>query len=243
VAENFPGKGLFASLLFICGTVPAMGASPAADSGVQPFAAHFMAEWKGIGIATSDLVLRRDAAPDTWIYTWRITARGIFRLAYSEDLVQTSWFTLSAGHVHTNRYEATQGSQRIKLDFDWDAHHARGTEQGKPLDLALQENTQDVLSIQIEVMQDLRNDTLPAKFSVLDKDEVKEFNYTREGTERIRTALGMLDTIKIASQREGNNRILHMWFAPSLGFAPVQAERTRDGKSEFAMRIRSLDRS
>jgi hypothetical protein len=33
-----------------------------------------------------------------------------------------------------------------------------------------------------------------------------------------------------------------MWFAPDLGFVPVQAERTRDGKLEFAIRIHSLKR-
>ena len=33
---------------------------------------------------------------------------------------------------------------------------------------------------------------------------------------------------------------LRMWFAPSLGYLPVQAERSRGGKLEFAMRIRSL---
>jgi len=32
-----------------------------------------------------------------------------------------------------------------------------------------------------------------------------------------------------------------MWFAPSLGFVPVQAERSRDGKVEIAMRIKSVD--
>jgi hypothetical protein len=214
----------------------------AAESGLQPFTAHFIAEWKGIGVATSDLVLRRDTAPDQWVYTWRITARGIFHLIYSDDVLQTSWFSVSADHVRASRYAASEGSQEVKLAFDWDAHRARGTSQGKPLDLVLQENTQDVLSIQIEVMQDLRSGTLPARFSIVDKDEVKEFLYTREGTERVRTSLGVLDTIKIASQREGNNRILHMWFAPSLGFVPVQAERTRDGKSEFAMRIKTLSR-
>jgi hypothetical protein len=235
-------KAIFVCIALSPAAVPCALSDPVPESSLQPFSAHFMAEWKGIGIASSDLVLKREAAPDTWIYTWRITARGIFRLAYSDDLLQTSWFTLGAGHVRTSRYVATEGSQEVKLDFDWETHHARGTSQGKPLDLVLQENTQDVLSIQVEVMQDLRNGTLPAKFSVVDKDEVKEFNYTREGTERLSTALGVLDTIKIASQREGNNRILHMWFAPSLGFAPVQAERTRDGKSEFAMRIKTLVR-
>ena len=52
----------------------------------------------------------------------------------------------------------------------------------------------------------------------------------------------MLDTVVVASQRAGNNRLLRMWFAPSLGYVPVQAERSRDGKLEFAMRIKSVSR-
>jgi hypothetical protein len=91
-------------------------------------------------------------------------------------------------------------------------------------------------------MLDLRNGTLPAIFHIVDKDELKDFIYTREGTARIRTALGELDTVIVSSQSKGSDRILRMWFAPSLGFIPVQAERTRDGKLEFAMRIKTLKR-
>jgi len=54
--------------------------------------------------------------------------------------------------------------------------------------------------------------------------------------------MGELETVVVASQRAGNNRILRMWFAPSLGFVPVRAERTRDGKLEFSMRIKTLTR-
>jgi len=54
--------------------------------------------------------------------------------------------------------------------------------------------------------------------------------------------LGSMVPGSVASQQAGNNRILRMWFAPSLGFVPVQAERTRDGKLEFAMRIKTLKR-
>ena len=35
-----------------------------------------------------------------------------------------------------------------------------------------------------------------------------------------------------------DSRVLRMWFAPDLGYVPVQAERSRDGKLEFAMRIK-----
>ena len=98
------------------------------------------------------------------------------------------------------------------------------------------------MSIQVEVMLDLKKGDLPTTFQIIDKDRLKEFNYSNEGNARIRTALGELDTIIVSSRQAGNNRILRMWFAPSLGFVPVQAERTRDGKLEFAMHIKSLDR-
>jgi hypothetical protein len=236
-----PVKTMLAGLALSLAALPLHDAR-AADAGVEPFTAQFSGEWKGIGVAISNLVLRRDAPPGQWIYTWRISARGIFRLLYSDDVVQTSWFELDGNHVRPSRYEASEGSAAVRLAFDWDAHRARGSSEGKPLDLVLQDNTQDLMSIQIEVMQDLMSGELPPRFSIVDKDEVKEFLYTRKGTARLRTALGELDTLVIDSQREGNNRILRMWFAPSLGFAPVQAERLRDGKVEFAMRIRSLAR-
>jgi hypothetical protein len=91
-------------------------------------------------------------------------------------------------------------------------------------------------------MLDLKNGTMPKTFQIIDKDEVKEFIYAREGTAKINTAIGPLDTVIVSSQRAGGNRILRMWFAPSLGFVPVHAERSREGKLEFAMRIKSLKR-
>lgn len=234
----------FALLLVAASTATASQApqSAATDAGLEPFTAQFSAEWRGIGVATSDLKLRRDSQPGQWIYTWRVSARGVFRLVYSDDLLQTSWFDLSADHVRPRRYEATEGAKAVKLDFDWESHRARGSSEGNPLDLVIEATTQDLLSIQIEVMQDLKAGTLPAKFPIVDRDEIKEFLYRREGTARLHTALGDLDTIVVASQREGNNRILRLWLAPSLGYILVQAERSRDGRLEFAMRIRRLAR-
>jgi len=99
------------------------------------------------------------------------------------------------------------------------------------------------MSIQVEVMLDLKNGEMPGVFSIIEKDQMKDFMYTREGTAKLRTSLGMLDTVIVASRRSANDsRVLRMWFAPDLGFVPVQAERTRDGKLDFAIRIRSLKR-
>jgi hypothetical protein len=211
------------------------------DAGIAPFTAHYIAEWKGISVGSSDLQLQQDG-PDHYMYKWTISARGIFRLVYSSDLTQKSWFSVTADHVRPEKYLAEEGASSVSLDFDWDAGHARGRSENKPVDLHLKAGAQDLMSIQIEVMLDLKNDNLPSLFHIVDKDELKDFVYAREGTAHIRTALGQLDTVIVSSRRSGNDRILRMWFAPSLGFVPVQAERSRDGKIEFAMRIKSLKR-
>lgn len=207
---------------------------------LEPFAAHYTADWKSINVGTSDIELKPDGPPGQYLYTWTVTARGIFRLVYSNDVIQKSWMTVVGTHVRPEKYRAEQGQSTVNVDFDWESGHAHGTSETKPVNLKLREGTQDVMSIQIEVMQDLRNGNLPKTFKILDKDEIKEFLYTQEGPDRIRTVLGELDTVVVASQREGGNRILRMWFAPSLGYVPVQAERTRDGKLEFALRIKTL---
>lgn len=225
------------------GATAAPGAvAPAVGSAIGPFSAHYQADWKTISVGTSDLQLKEGTEPGRYEYTWTITAHGIFRMVYRDDLVQKSWFALHAEHVRPMRYRAVDGSSSVDLDFDWDKGQVHGTSETKPVDLKLQEGTQDVMSIQVEVMLDLKRGDLPKTFQIIDKDQVKEFIYTQEGTAKIRTALGPLDTIIVSSRRAGGNRILRMWFAPSLGYIPVQAERSRDGKLEFAMRIKSVKR-
>jgi hypothetical protein len=233
----------FTALSLAIMAAPAVGTqSPAnSETALAPFSAHYQADWKTINVGTSDLELKPDSEPGHYLYTWTITARGVFRL-YRSEVTQKSWLSIVDDHVRPEKYRGEDGSASVELDFDWSGGRIRGTSEKKPVDLELKEGTQDVMSIQVEVMLDLRKGNLPKTFNIVDKDQLKDFEYSQEGTAQLKTALGDLDTVVVASQRPGNNRILRMWFAPSLGFVPVQAERTRDGKLEFAMRIKTLKR-
>ena len=235
-------RGFTALSLAVMAAPAARGQTPsAADAGIAPFSAHYQADWKTMNVGTSDLELKQDTAPGHYLYTWTITAHGIFRL-YRDEVTQQSLLSINTEHVRPEKYRAEDGSSSVNLEFDWDAGRVTGTSEKKPVDLKIKEGTQDLMSIQVEVMLDLKKGNLPATFQIIDKDRLKEFIYTEEGTARIRTAMGELDTVIVTSRQAGNNRILRMWFAPSLGFVPVQAERTRDGKLDFAMRIKTLKR-
>jgi hypothetical protein len=229
------------SLAIMAGPTAGAQTPSAADAGIAPFSAHYQADWKGMNVGTSDLELKQDTEPGHYLYTWTITAHGIFRL-YRDEVTQKSWLSINTDHARPEKYRAEDGSSSVNLDFDWDAGRVSGTSEKKSVDLKIKEGTQDVMSIQVEVMLDLKKGDLPNTFQIIDKDNPKEFIYSQEGNAHIRTALGELDTVIVASRQAGNSRILRMWFAPSLGYVPVQAERTRDGKLEFAMRIKTLKR-
>jgi hypothetical protein len=235
--KMFAGALLFA----VMASAGAM-AQTQGETGIAPFIAHYEASWKAISVGTSEIQLTHGTEPGEYLYTWTITAHGIFRIAYHDDLVQKSWLKMVGDHVRPDKYFGKEGSQTVELNFDWQDMRATGVSETKPVDIKLPDGAQDVMSSQVEVMLDLKNGNLPKTFQIIDKDQLKEFNYTQEGTAKIRTAIGELDTVIVTSQRTGNNRILRMWFAPSLGFVPVQAERSRDGKVEIAMRIKSVDR-
>jgi hypothetical protein len=232
-----------AGALFLLGLASASAMAQTSDAGgVAPFIAKYEAAWKGMTIGTSEIQLTRGAEPGRYMYVWTISARGFFRIAYRDDLVQKSWVTVVGEHIRPDKYFGKEGSQTVELNFDWQVNRATGVSETKPVDIQLPDGAQDVMSIQVEVMLDLKNGNLPKTFQIIDKDQLKEFNYTQEGTAKIRTAIGELETVIVTSQRTGNNRILRMWFAPSLGFVPVQAERSRDGKVEISMRIKGVDR-
>jgi hypothetical protein len=216
------------------------------ESPVKPFDARYQVEWRGINAGNSDLVLAQDAKSGMYTYVSRTNARGIFRLFLGNEIKQTSTFEMNETAVRPLLFRSDDGSiktdQDVSLDFDWQAGRVHGTSENKAVDLPLQPGVQDVMSVQIAAMLDLLNNRLAPIYLLADKDEIKEYAYTKEGTAKLGTSIGEFETLIVTSQRRDSDRKLRMWFAPALGFVPVRAERSRKGKVEVTMRIKSLKR-
>src|SRR5579862_9741893 len=110
------GTGCLAAMLLgpafaADGPSPNPHADHAADADIQPFSSHYVAEWQNISVGVSDLELRRDTQPGHYVYKWTTSARGIFRLVYSDDLVQESWLSIMGDQVKPDRYRGRQGSR------------------------------------------------------------------------------------------------------------------------------------
>ncbi len=219
--------------------------APGPNGGLLPFRAEFVLEWRGMNAASASLELTHQAGGQ-YTYVSRNTARGVFRAVLPGELVQTSRLLLEAGQVRPLSYRGDDGSpdkrRDVSLDFDWERQRVTGIAETKPVDLQLQPGLQDIMSVQIALIVDLLGGRKPATYTLVDKNRIKEYLYAGEGTARLDTTLGPLDTVIWSSRRPGSDRVTRVWYAPSLGFAPVRAERRDGDKLEWAMRLVALRR-
>ncbi len=220
---------------------PVVSADPA---DLKPFKATYTADWKGMSAATSTLQLRRDGA-DTYVYETVNTPHGLFRMALPDSLTQSSTFKVKDGRVIPLRFGGSDEKERpIDLRFDWAASRVTGTAKGAAVDVEIPEDAQDPMSLQIESLRNLARGKLVETVSLVDGDgKLKAYELRSEGKAEIDTALGTLETIVYTSRRAGSDRLTRTWVAPALGYLPVKAERVRKNKTEFTLRIESVDKN
>jgi hypothetical protein len=220
-------------------TVPPASAHTTA---IVPFKVVFGVTWRGMNAGTASLELER-LSPGRWRYTSRNNARGLFRVAFPDEITQVSEFTLN-GAVRPLLFRGDDGSDStsrdVRLDFDWSVPRASGVAENKKVDLPLRPGVQDPLSAQIALMCEIAAARAPDQYWILDKNRIKEYEYRSEGRAALRTAVGELETVIWSSRRPGSDRITRVWYAPSRGYAPVRAERLRGGNVEISMTLRSL---
>lgn len=218
--------------------------APAAapTAALVPFKVVFGVTWRGMSAGTASLELE-PLGTGRWRYTSRNNARGLFRVAFPDEITQSSEFTLD-GTVRPLRFRGDDGSDRtardVRLDFDWRQERVTGVAEDQSVNLALRPGMQDPLSVQIAVMVELAAGRAPAEYWIVDKNRTKDYEYRTEGRALLRTPVGELDTVIWSSRRPGSDRVTRVWYAPARGYAPVRAERLRGGSVEISMTLRSL---
>lgn len=219
--------------------------TPAMADELVPFRIVFGFNWHGISAGTSEWELER--LPDgRWSYGSRSLPRGLARLALPAELTSRSVFRVHNDHIVPENFNTEDGARSTErdqlLNFDWTAGRVTGTSERKPVDLPTQPGLLDPSSAQVALMHDLLEGRTPTRFVLVDKGRIKENVFSKEGAERLRTAVGEYDTIIYRSRRPGSDKSMVFWCAPALGYLPLKIER-RDGRSlEWSMSVRSVER-
>ena len=210
---------------------------------LAPYVAVYDIKYGSISVGSSRMELRQAAEPGQWQMESRSTASGLARLIAGGTLIQRSTFVLASSGMRPLSYRFDDGMKRsdkdVALDFDWESGRVKGVSEGEPVDIAAESGLQDAASMQAFVLLQLNAGAEPGIIPMIEKNRIKHYRYTFLRRERLKTALGVLDTIVYRSSRDGKPGETLLWYAPALGNVSVQAVQSEAGKKKFQTYIRT----
>jgi len=228
--------------------IPALllaGLARAASTDPSPFESTYAFEARGFNGGTAKLTFRQ-ADAQHWTYSSELNAHGLFRLYLPGTRRQMSEMRIEDGRVIPQHYVDEDGTDKKDKDtdvrFDWTANRVTGMAENRKVDDELRPGTQDILSLQIAMMQELRAGRTPTKFVLLDREEIKDFDYIADGAEQLQTPFGTFETKIFRSKRPDSERSMVYWCAPELGWLPLKVENRRGTKVQWALRMTGLKR-
>jgi len=119
-----------------------------------------------------------------------------------------------------------------KADFDWQQSLLIAQRKGESKNHALTDKTiLDPLNLEIQIRQDLLNSSnqqLKAAYILGDAKGIQPLTFMIDGTEKIKTPYGELDTLKVSRVHQDKERTTQFWLAKSLDYLPVKVVQVDD---------------
>ncbi|MGD2166609.1 MAG: DUF3108 domain-containing protein [Gammaproteobacteria bacterium] len=210
------------------------------------YSAEYAAQYKGRNVGTSVFALERDAESQRYVFSSTMQVKGILRLASPRPIVDRSEFVLEGNAIVPQRFTHEDGSRKGEdnhtITFDWSTAVAEVNGDGFNREISLRRGVLDRGSVQVALMQTLAAGRQPESFAVLDEEAIDEYSYEFQGQHTIATEIGEIEVLRYRQQRAGSSRYTIIDLAPQLDYVPARIEQIRDGESQSAFHIESLER-
>ena len=199
---------------------------------LEPFSTTYRVEMAGLTIGTID----RSLAPGPggrYRYRSETQAKGLAKLLFDDHLIEESLFEANATGLrpirYSSRYTGHKGPSTVNVRFDWRRSKIQNKKNERHWEMPLSASVFDNLLYQLAIMYDLRAGKRDLSYQILDGHEIKTYRFLDLGTERVKTPLGVFDSVKIERRKENSKRRTTIWCAPRLGYLAVRLDN-RDGK-------------
>jgi len=197
---------------------------------------------KDLGTAT---IKYADAGNDRWELSTHTLGTGIAAIA-GVELNERSLIRWNDGKPETVDYNFSQkaGWKNKQRSISVNAQNRTILSQDKEdsYTLKYQAGVLDRHAITVAIMQDLlqgkRGDL---SYPVADRDEMSTQLYRLIGNEKMDTALGVLNSLKVQRIRENpNGKTTTLWLAPDRQFVPLRIQQKEGNGDVIEMRISGL---
>ena len=163
---------------------------------------------------------------------------------------QTSYFKLhSADGMRPERYRFYKKvfgkSEEQQVIFHWDQYKVTNDIDNKPWKMNIQPNTQDLLSYQLKLRYDLKQNPNQKEFlyQIADGGKIKTYTFRVAGEEILKTPMGNLNAVRIESLRHSRTEVGHLiWLARDWDNLVLRIESIRsDDENPVILTKATLD--
>lgn len=146
----------------------------------------------------------------------------------SEGAVTSTGFEPGAYHLGDSR----KGSLE-RVTFNWQSKLLNSILRGDRKFLQTQDGMQDNLSYQLQLRYALLNQQLPLNFTVVSNNTIHHYQFKIINQDaKLKTPLGLLDTIQVQSPLDGQTYGVMYWFATKYNDVLVQSMSLKNGNPE-----------
>lgn len=229
-------------LLLACTLLQASFASLAAEAALKPYSAQYRLSMGRIIIGSVDISLQLSEGHYHYqAFTAPVGLAAVFR---KDEITEQSEGRLDDNRVIPLRYQyrhkKPKKSRQVKLEFDWKASHVTNRAADSLWSMEIPQGTQDKFSQQLALMLALYRGEKRAAFQVADGGLLKTYHYTEVERERIKTAAGEHETIRVARNKGERPSRASFWFAPALNYLPVKVAKHEDD-GDYVMELVSVN--
>ena len=184
--------------------------------------------------AKSRMSLRQNPETGEYTYTTYTKPKGLAKLfgKIRESLI----FDLEQNTITPKTYRHNS-RDNASIDYDWSVKKASSKTEDGSETLDLNGKELDLLSLQMQLTRDLKNNSLKSTYSVIKDNAVKTYAVTALGEGTFKLGKESYKTIKIQQQRNGSSRRSVLQFAPELDFILVSMQQFKGDKQRASFNM------
>lgn len=167
---------------------------------------------------------------------------GFAALLIKEIVTETSNIKITQAQIQPSQYTESKNKkgniEKYQLSFDWEKNKLNNSYSNTIDDLKT--NTHDLLSFQLSIMQDMQRNKKSMHYRIATKRHTRDYILNVEKKEKIETALGEFDVIKLSSKPLQDKSQFTFWCAPALEYLPVKIQKTNEKGDLFSFTLRAF---
>ena len=185
---------------------------------LTPFTANYAVTFDRFS-ARASMNLKFDPESGEYVYGSNTKPKGV--AALFGKIREWSVFKIDKNQITPLSFVHKSREQQ-NIDFDWVKNQAKSTTDGQSEVLDLDGDELDMMSLQMQLVLDLKNASLKNRYKVITDNVIKTYVIELEENEDLTLDGKILKTIKLKQQREGSSRHTYIWLAEELEYVLVQ---------------------